>query len=120
MRTAVAHLGKNPKIIEPLVPVDLVVDHSVQVDEFGSAGALLWDPRAPTVGASGAIFGMLGAGLLLEPKLQLAYVLGLGPMLVGLYVGTKVHADMTREGMLRVVGTLLVLSGAMLFLKVAI
>ena len=30
MRSAVAKLGKNPKIIEPLVPVDLVVDHSVQ------------------------------------------------------------------------------------------
>ena len=29
MRSAVAKLGKNPKIIEPLVPVDLVVDHSV-------------------------------------------------------------------------------------------
>src|SRR6185436_2812407 len=34
MRSAVARLGKNPKIIEPLVPVDLVVDHSVQVDFF--------------------------------------------------------------------------------------
>jgi membrane associated rhomboid family serine protease len=32
----------------------------------GSAGALLWKPDAPTVGASGAIFGILGAGLLLE------------------------------------------------------
>jgi membrane associated rhomboid family serine protease len=32
----------------------------------GSAGALLWNPLAPTVGASGAIFGMLGAGLILE------------------------------------------------------
>src|SRR5690606_36519409 len=30
MRSAVARIGKNPKIIEPLVPVDLVVDHSVQ------------------------------------------------------------------------------------------
>jgi aconitate hydratase len=40
MRSAVARLGKNPKIIEPLVPVDLVVDHSVQVDFFGSADAL--------------------------------------------------------------------------------
>ncbi len=39
MRTAVAKLGKNPKIIEPLVPVDLVVDHSVQVDFAGSAEA---------------------------------------------------------------------------------
>lgn len=32
MRAAAARLGKDPKIIEPLVPVDLVVDHSVQVD----------------------------------------------------------------------------------------
>src|SRR5580765_7545462 len=40
MRSAVKHLGGDPKIIEPLVPVDLVVDHSVQVDFFGSAQAL--------------------------------------------------------------------------------
>src|SRR6516165_3541653 len=40
MRSAVARLGSDPKIIEPLVPVDLVVDHSVQVDFFGSADAL--------------------------------------------------------------------------------
>jgi aconitate hydratase len=40
MRSAVKRLGGNPKIIEPLVPVDLVVDHSVQVDFFGSAKAL--------------------------------------------------------------------------------
>src|ERR1700719_3260416 len=37
MRSAVKRLGGNPKIIEPLVPVDLVVDHSVQVDFAGSA-----------------------------------------------------------------------------------
>src|SRR5476649_1084542 len=40
MRSAVARMGKNPKIIEPLVPVDLVVDHSVQVDFAGSADAM--------------------------------------------------------------------------------
>jgi aconitate hydratase len=40
MRSAVKRLGHDPKIIEPLVPVDLVVDHSVQVDFFGSARAL--------------------------------------------------------------------------------
>ena len=40
MRTAVKGLGGNPAIIEPLVPVDLVVDHSVQVDFYGSANAL--------------------------------------------------------------------------------
>src|SRR6058998_515569 len=40
MRSAVKRLGGDPKIIEPLVPVDLVVDHSVQVDFFGSSEAL--------------------------------------------------------------------------------
>jgi aconitate hydratase len=41
MRDAVAALGKDPAMIEPLVPVDLVVDHSVQVDRSGSANAFL-------------------------------------------------------------------------------
>src|SRR3984893_2645369 len=40
MRSAVKRFSGDPKIIEPLVPVDLVVDHSVQVDFFGSAKAL--------------------------------------------------------------------------------
>jgi len=40
MRSAVNKLGKNPKIIEPLVPVDLVVDHSVQVDFAGTPDAM--------------------------------------------------------------------------------
>ena len=40
MRSAVARMGRSPKMIEPLVPVDLVVDHSVQVDFSGSAEAL--------------------------------------------------------------------------------
>jgi len=40
MRTAVAKIGKNPKLIEPLVPVDLVVDHSVQVDFAGAADSM--------------------------------------------------------------------------------
>ena len=40
MRSAVARMGRNPRIIEPLVPVDLVVDHSVQVDFAGTADAL--------------------------------------------------------------------------------
>ena len=40
MRSVAAKLGKNPKIIEPLVPVDLVVDHSVQVDYYNSSDAL--------------------------------------------------------------------------------
>ncbi len=40
MRSVADTMGKDPKIIEPLVPVDLVVDHSVQVDYYGSKDAL--------------------------------------------------------------------------------
>jgi aconitate hydratase A / 2-methylisocitrate dehydratase len=40
MRGVAHKLGKNPKMIEPLVPVDLVVDHSVQVDYYGNKDAL--------------------------------------------------------------------------------
>ncbi len=40
MRNVAERLGKNPKTIEPLVPVDLVVDHSVMIDHFGSKKAL--------------------------------------------------------------------------------
>src|SRR5256884_5617084 len=40
MRSAVKRVGGDPKIIEPLVPADLLADHSVQVDFFGSAKAL--------------------------------------------------------------------------------
>jgi len=39
MRTAVARLGGDPSRINPLVPVDLVIDHSVQVDVFGTTVA---------------------------------------------------------------------------------
>ena len=51
MRSAVARLDKNPKMIEPLVPVDLVVDHSVQVDFCGharcvAAGIWTWNSSA--------------------------------------------------------------------------
>ncbi|HTY02348.1 MAG TPA: aconitate hydratase AcnA [Rhodocyclaceae bacterium] len=40
MRDAARRMGKDPSIIEPLVPVDLVVDHSVQVDHYDVANAL--------------------------------------------------------------------------------
>lgn len=40
MRSTAAALGKKPKTIEPLVPVDLVVDHSIMVDYYGSKNAL--------------------------------------------------------------------------------
>ncbi len=40
MRDAVVTLGGDPSVINPLSPAELVIDHSVQVDEFGTAGAL--------------------------------------------------------------------------------
>ncbi len=40
MRSAMKRAGGDPQRINPLVPVDLVIDHSVQVDQFGSGHAL--------------------------------------------------------------------------------
>ena len=40
LRSAMSRLGGDPKKVNPQVPVDLVIDHSVQVDAFGSAAAL--------------------------------------------------------------------------------
>jgi aconitate hydratase len=40
MRGVAQKMGKDPKVIEPLVPVDLVVDHSVQIDHYGNKNAL--------------------------------------------------------------------------------
>ncbi|CAM4385933.1 aconitate hydratase AcnA [Bordetella tumbae] len=40
MRSVAEKMGKDPKSIEPLVPVDLVVDHSVMIDYFGTKDAL--------------------------------------------------------------------------------
>jgi aconitate hydratase len=45
MRDAIATLGGDPTRINPLQPVDLVVDHSVQVDEYGSDAAFLINTR---------------------------------------------------------------------------
>ncbi len=45
MRDAIATLGGDPTRINPLQPVDLVIDHSVQVDEYGSDAALLINAR---------------------------------------------------------------------------
>jgi aconitate hydratase len=40
MRSAAARLGRRPGLIEPLVPVDLVVDHSIMVDYYGTRNAI--------------------------------------------------------------------------------
>ena len=40
LRSAMGRMGGNPDRVEPLIPVDLVVDHSVQVDSFANSDAL--------------------------------------------------------------------------------
>src|SRR5499427_5400214 len=40
MRGVANRMGKDPTVVEPLVPVDLVVDHSVQIDHYGTKDAL--------------------------------------------------------------------------------
>ena len=49
LRSAIARTGGDPKRVNPFIPVDLVIDHSVQVDRFGSADAyaanLEWEYR---------------------------------------------------------------------------
>ena len=43
MRDAMADLGGDPGAVNPLVPADLVIDHSVQVDRFGTPGAFAFN-----------------------------------------------------------------------------
>jgi aconitate hydratase len=49
LRSAVARLGADPKVVNPYIPVDLIIDHSVQVDRYGSPEAyeanLEWEYR---------------------------------------------------------------------------
>ncbi len=45
MRDAIVRLGGNPEKINPLQPVDLVIDHSVQVDEYGTEAAFFLNTR---------------------------------------------------------------------------
>ncbi|MEO8437193.1 MAG: aconitate hydratase [Chloroflexota bacterium] len=43
MRDAMADLGGDPGLVNPLVPADLVIDHSVQIDRFGTPGAFAFN-----------------------------------------------------------------------------
>jgi aconitate hydratase len=43
MRDALRDMGADPKRANPLIPADLVIDHSVQVDQFGSSGAFAFN-----------------------------------------------------------------------------
>jgi len=45
MRDAMKELGGDPKKVNPVIPVDLIIDHSVQVDYFGTIYALQWNMR---------------------------------------------------------------------------
>ena len=55
MRDAMAELGGEPGKINPLVPVDLVIDHSVMVDEYGNPKAFAAQCRARIRAQQGAL-----------------------------------------------------------------
>jgi len=65
-----------------------------------------------------ALFAL--TGLLLAPETQLAIATALLPMIAGLYLGNKVHLNISKETMLKVVGALLVGSGGSLVAKALI
>ncbi len=60
----------------------------------------------------------VAAGLLLERETQVAIAMGLVPMTAGLYIGNRVHLNISRERLLQVIGWILVGAGASLILKV--
>ena len=45
MRDEAKRRGKDPKIVNPIVPADLIIDHSVQVDYYGTSYSLLWNMK---------------------------------------------------------------------------
>ena len=55
MRDALKKLGADPKLANPLIPADLVIDHSVQVDAFGTPQAFHAKRAAGVSAQSGAI-----------------------------------------------------------------
>ena len=55
MRDAMKRLGGDPKLINPLQPAELVIDHSVQVDEFGTAASLRPECRAGVPAQQGTL-----------------------------------------------------------------
>jgi len=62
MRDAVKELGGDPARINPLVPVDLIVDHSIQVDAWGTADALVETSPGNTSATESATPCSMGPG----------------------------------------------------------
>jgi uncharacterized protein len=62
----------------------------------------------------------VAAGLLLQRQTQVAIALGFIPMIAGLYLGNRVHLNISRERLLQVIGWILVGAGVSLILKVLI
>ena len=77
MREAVAALGGDPARVDPVLPVDLVIDHSVRVDHFGSPDALAQNQAIEL--ARDFLEGLCGAAL--EPVSRLIEAVGIGGLL---------------------------------------
>ncbi len=69
MREAIARLGGNPEKINPLAPAELVIDHSVQVDEYGTPQALA-DNNRIEFERNGERYAFLRWGQTRVPQLQ--------------------------------------------------
>jgi aconitate hydratase len=61
MREAVAELGGDPKRVNPLAPAEMVIDHSVQIDAFGNAGALERNMESNTSATASGTSSFAGA-----------------------------------------------------------
>ena len=62
MRDGIVRLGGDPNHVNPLQPVELVIDHSVQVDYFGQAERLRAERRARVLAQQGAVRASCGGG----------------------------------------------------------
>ena len=62
MRDAMRRLGGDPRRINPLIPADLVIDHSVQVDHFGSAERLPRQRRSASTSATASATSSCAGG----------------------------------------------------------
>ncbi|MEZ4637018.1 MAG: aconitase family protein [Caldilineaceae bacterium] len=60
LRSAMKRMGGDAKKINPLVPVDLVIDHSVRVDRFGSVFALMYNAGVNSSATSNATSSQMG------------------------------------------------------------
>jgi len=86
MRSAMKRLGGDPQLINPLIPVDLVIDHSVQTDHFGTPEALGLNMEMEFLPFVVLLAGAVGLFILLWRMRPLTLKVGI-PVVSSLLVG---------------------------------